>query len=175
MHWSLPLSRGQLVRKCALIIAITSARRLSKLFSLKCVGNHIQVKDDFVQFVLSSLSKTDPAGHYGLPICLKAWKEDVSICPVALTCALLAERDNLGIHHDRLFFNIQHPDAEMSLASFQWCIRWCLKHAGIQAPPGSTRTTAASSALGRGISMADILHLWDWTSMSTFLRLYTSL
>jgi hypothetical protein len=159
MHWSLPLSRAQLVRKCAFIIAITSARQLSELFFLKCVGNHIQVKDDFIQFVPLFHSKTDRAGHFGPPIRLKAWKEDTSICPVALACALLAERVNLGIRHDRLFFNIQHPDAEMFLSSFQRCICWCLKDAVIQAPPGSTRATAASSALGRGVFMANILHL----------------
>jgi hypothetical protein len=81
MHWSFPLSSAQLVRKCAFILAITSARRLSKLFSLKCIGKHIQI-NNFVQFVPSSLSKTDHAGHLGPPIRLKAWREDASICPV---------------------------------------------------------------------------------------------
>jgi hypothetical protein len=82
MYWTLRLSRAQLVRKRAFIFAITSARRLSELCSLKCIGNHIQVNDDFVQFVPSSLSKMDRAGHFGLPIRLKAWKEDASIFPV---------------------------------------------------------------------------------------------
>jgi hypothetical protein len=175
MHWSLPLSRAQLMRKCAFIFAITSAKQLSKLFSLKCIGNHIQVNDDSVQFVPSSLSKTYCAGHFGPPICLKAWKEDASICPVPLTRTLLTERVNLDIRHYCLFFNIQRPDAEMSLASFQRCICWCLQDAGILAPPGSTCATTASSALGRGVSMADILHLGDWSSSSTFLRFYTLL
>jgi hypothetical protein len=175
MHCSLPLRRAQLVRKCAFIFAITSARRLSELFSLKCIGKHIQINDDFVQFVPSSLSKTDRAGHFGVPIRLKAWKEDASICPVALTRAILTERVNLDICHDRLFFDIQRPDAKMSLESFQRCIRWCLQDAGIEAPPGSMRATVASSPLGHGVSMADILHLGDWSSSSTFLRFYASL
>jgi hypothetical protein len=71
MHWSLPLSRVQLVRKCAFTLTITSARRLSKLFSLKCNGQHIQINNDFVQFVPASLSKTDRVGHLGPPIRLK--------------------------------------------------------------------------------------------------------
>jgi hypothetical protein len=162
------------MRKCAFTFAITSARQLSEPFSLKCIGKHIQINDDFVQFVPSSLSKTDCAGHIGLPIRLKAWKEDTSIFPVALTRALLIERVNLDIRHDRLFFNIQRPDAEMSLESFRRCIRWCLQDAGIQALPGSTPATAATSAFGRGVAMADILHLGDWSSSSTFLRFYAS-
>jgi hypothetical protein len=100
--------------------------------------------------VPSSLSKTDRAGHLGPPIHLKAWKEDVSICPVALTRALLNESVNLDIRHDRLFFDIHRPVTEMSLESFRGCIRRCLQDAGIEAPPGSTGATVASSALGYG-------------------------
>jgi hypothetical protein len=147
MYWSFPLSRAQLVRKCAFLFAITSARQLSKRFSLKCIGKHIQINDDFVQFMPSSLSKMDRAGHLGPPIRLRAWKEDASICPVALTCTLLTERVHLDIRHDRLFFDIQRPDAEMSLKSFRRCIRWCLQDAGIEAPQASTSATAASSPL----------------------------
>jgi hypothetical protein len=149
MQWSLPLSHAQLLRKCAFIFAKTSARRLSDLFSLKCIGKHIQINDDFVQFVPSSFSKKDHT--------------------------LLTERVNLKICHDRLFFNIHRPEAEMSLESFRRCICWCLQDADIQASPGSMRATAASSALGRNMSMADILHLGNWSSSSTFLRFYTSL
>jgi hypothetical protein len=173
MHWSLPLSRAQLVTKYAFILAITSARRLSELFSLKwmmCTGQHIQINDDFVQFVPASLSKTDRVGHLGLPIRLRAWKEDTSICPVALTYALLAERVVLDIRYDRFFFDIYHPDTVMSLESFRGYISRCLQDAGIDAPPGSTRATVASSALGRGLSMADILRMGDWSSNYTSLR-----
>jgi hypothetical protein len=35
MHWRLPMSYAQLVRKCAFILAILSGRRLSDLFNLK--------------------------------------------------------------------------------------------------------------------------------------------
>jgi hypothetical protein len=41
MHWTLPLSYAQLVRKCAFILAIFSGRRLSELFGLKCNVNHL--------------------------------------------------------------------------------------------------------------------------------------
>jgi hypothetical protein len=173
MHWSLPLSLAQLVRKCAFILAITS--RLSELFSLKCIVHHIQINNDFLQLVPASLSKTDRVTHLAPPIRLRAWKEDESICLVALTHAILAERVVLDIRHERLLFNIHRPDTVMSLKSFQGCISRCLQDAGIEAPSGSMHATAASSVLGRGVSMADILRLGDWLSSSTFLRFYTSL
>jgi hypothetical protein len=175
MHWSLPLSCAQLVRKCAFILAITSARRLSELFSLKCTGQHIQINDDFVQLVPASLSKTDRVGHLGPPIRLRAWKEDSSICPVAIIRTLLEERVMLDIRHDRLFFDVHRPDTVMSLESFRGCISRCLQEACIEALPGSMRDTVVSSALGRGVCMGDILCMGDWSTSSTFLCFYAVL
>jgi hypothetical protein len=48
MHWTLPLSCAQLVRKCTFILAILSGRRLSELFGLKCDVNHLQISNEFV-------------------------------------------------------------------------------------------------------------------------------
>jgi hypothetical protein len=136
------------VRKCAFILAILSGRCLSELFGLKCDVNHLQISNEFVQLVPASLSKTDRAGRLGPPICLISWRDDVSICPVAAIRVLLEARDVLDIRHDRLFFN---------------------------APPGSTCATTASSALGRGVCMGDILQMRDWSACSTFLRHYAAL
>jgi hypothetical protein len=175
MYWSLPLSCAQLMRKCAFSLAITSARRLSELFSLKCTNKHIQINDVFVQLVPASLSKTDRLGHLGLPIHLRSWKEDVSICPVAIIHTFLEERVVLDIRHDRLFFDVRHTDTIMSLESFRGCISQCLQNAGIEALAGSTHAIAVSSALGRGVCMGDILRMGDWSTSSTFLRHYAAL
>jgi hypothetical protein len=119
MHWTLPLSCAQLVRMCAFILAVTSGRRLSELFGLKCDDKHIQIYDDFVQLVPASLSKTDRVGHLGPPICLRSWRDDASICPVAIIRALLEERAVLDIRHDRLFFDVRRPDSIMTLETFR--------------------------------------------------------
>jgi hypothetical protein len=101
MHW--PLSYAQPVRKCAFILAILSGIRLSELFGLKCDVSHLQISNDFVQLVPASLSKTDRAGRIGPPICFNTWREDSSLCPVAVIRALLEARDALNICHDPLF------------------------------------------------------------------------
>jgi hypothetical protein len=97
MHWHLPLSYAQLVRKCAFILAMLSGRRLLELFNLKCDISHLQISNDFVQLVLAYLSKTDKAGRIGPSICLRSWREDESLCPVAVICALMEARDALNI------------------------------------------------------------------------------
>jgi hypothetical protein len=171
MHWTLPLSCAQLVRKCAFILAVTSGRRLSELFALKCDDKHIQIYDDFVQLVPASLSKTDRVGHLGPPICLRSWREDSSICPVAIILALLEERALLDICHNRLFLNVRRPDSIMTLKTFRGCISRCLRDAGIEAPPGATPATVAL----RPLVEACVWVTSCWSTTSTFLRHYTAL
>jgi hypothetical protein len=176
MHWHLPLSYAQLVRKCAFILVILSGKHLSQLFNLKCDISHLQISNDFVQLVqLVYLSKTDNARRIGLPICLKSWREDESLCPVAIIRALMEARDALDMRHDRLFFNARRPDSIVTLENFRGFITRSLRDAGINAPPGSTRATAASSALGRGVAMGDILRMGNWSASSIFLRRYAAL
>jgi hypothetical protein len=115
MHWHIPLSYAQLVRKCAFILAIFSGRCFSELFNLKCDVSHLQISNNLMQLVPASLSKTDKAGCIGPPICLKFWREDTSLCPVAVIRALLEARDALDIQHDQLFFNPRRPDFVMTL------------------------------------------------------------
>jgi hypothetical protein len=123
MHWDLPLSCAQLVRKCAFIIAILSGRRLSELFNLKCDDNHLQLTNTFVQFIPASLSKTDRASGIGPSICLCSYSEDASLCPEAIIRTLLEERDALDIRHNRLFFNPRCPDSLVTLAIFKGFIK----------------------------------------------------
>jgi hypothetical protein len=63
MHWHLPLSYAQLVRKGAFILAILSGRCLLDLFNLHCDVSHLQISNNFLQLVPAYLSKTDKASH----------------------------------------------------------------------------------------------------------------
>jgi hypothetical protein len=135
MHWELPLSCAQIVRKCAFIVALLSGRRQSELFDLKCDSNHLQLTNTFVQFIPASLSKTDRVSRIGPSICLRSYSEDASLCPVAIIRAPLVERDALDIRHDRLFFNPRRPDSLVTLATSKGFIERSLRDAGIDHPP----------------------------------------
>jgi hypothetical protein len=47
------------------------------------------------------------------------WREDESLCPVAVIGALMEARDTLDIRHDRLFFNAVRPDTIVTLKTFR--------------------------------------------------------
>jgi hypothetical protein len=115
------------------------------------------------------------AGKLGPSICLRAYREDASLCPMAIIRTLLVERDALDVRHNRLFFNPSRPDSLVTLNTFKGFIARSLLDAGIDAPPGSMCATAASSALGRGASIGDILRMGNWSNSSTFLRHYALL
>jgi hypothetical protein len=79
---------------------------------------------------------------------------------VAIIRALLVERDTLDVRHSRLFFNSSRLDSLVTLDTFKGF---------------TTRATAASSALGRGASIGNILRMGNWSNSSTFLRHYALL
>jgi hypothetical protein len=117
------------------------------------------VTSTYPHYYAASLSKTDKAERISPPIHLKSWREDASLYPVAVIRTLLEARDALDIRHDRLFFNAHRPDSMVTLKTFRGFITRSLRDASIEAPPGSTRATAGSSALGRGVSMGYILRM----------------
>jgi hypothetical protein len=175
MHWHLPLSYAQLMRKCAFILAILSGRRLSELFNLKCDVSHLQISNNFVQLVPTFLSKTDKAGRIGPPIFLKSWREDESYLPSGSHPHPLGSKRRP--RHSTQPSILQRPSSVLhgDSQNFQRIITRSLRDAGIDAQLGSTCATAASSALGRGLAMGYILRMGNWSASSTFLRHYADL
>jgi hypothetical protein len=174
-HWPIPLPLSHLMRKGAFLLAIVSAKRAHELVSLCSDANHLQFQGDALRFVPSCLSKTDRAGHLCSPFSIKPWKEDLSVCPVETISQILKEKSSLDIRHNFIFFNWSPPYDPLDTAAFLRCIKFCLVKGGIDAVPGSTRSVAASTALARGESIGDVLHLGDWSRSSTFFRYYCSL
>jgi hypothetical protein len=84
------------------------------------------------------------------------------LCPVETLRLIMKERDRLRLQHSAVFFSWTFPHKPLDTAAFECCIRYCLVKAGIQAAPGSTRSVAASTALG------EVLRLGDWTNASTY-------
>jgi hypothetical protein len=142
--------------------------------NLKCDNNHLQLTNTFVQFIPASLSKTDRASRIGPSICL-FYSKNASLCPVAIIRTLLQERHALDIHHNCLFFNPRRPNSLVTLAIFKGFIERSLRDTCIDAPPRINARHGSVSALGRGASMANILHMGNWTNSSTLLRHYASL
>ena len=170
--WSPPLSLRQLQRKAAFLLAIASARRPSELSSLRFSESFMIINSDFVRFIPSALSKTDRQTYLGHPIVIRRLPPDEDMCPVLALEGFLAVRRPLSTSHDYVFCDFRHPHRPISASAFASRLSWCLRKAGISAPPGSTRATSVSDAFKRGVDISEILRAGDWSGASTFFRHY---
>ena len=97
---------------------------------------------------------------------------DMTLCPVTALEDLLRFRHDLHLSHDYVFCQFKSPFLKVSTASFSRRLAWALRRAGIDAPPGSTRSISVSDAFARGVDLAAILDAGDWSGAQTFYRHY---
>jgi hypothetical protein len=156
---------------------VLSAKRPSEVAHLLSDPQHLQFGDNVLRIIPSKdfLSKTDRPSHSCPEYFVRSCPEDQSICPTRSVNDILDAKLELGIHHKRLFFNHKPPYDPLDTPAFSRIIKECLVEAGIDAPPGSTRSVAASSALARGVPVDEVLQMGDWSSEGTFWRFYSSL
>jgi hypothetical protein len=167
MHWTLLLSCAQIVRSAPSLLPSFPVDAYWNCSTFNCLTilyswcQHIyprQIKQaaSATPFASDRIGRTNlyAQWHSSAP----SWKKDA-----------------LDVRHDRLFFNTRRPDSLVTLDTFKGFITRSLRDAGIDAPPGSTPATTASSALGRGAAIGDILRKGNWSASSTFLRHYASL
>jgi hypothetical protein len=156
-------------------MALSSAKRPSKLAALLCDVNHFWWEGVNRRFVPSCLTKTDRPGHLAPPFYVKPWKEVSCVCPVETVRLFLLERSRLSLHHDAVFFSWTFPNRPLNAAAIERCLQFCLVKAGISATPASTRSIAASAALAGSASLGDVLRLGDWSNASAYFRFYHAL
>ena len=130
------------------------------------------INSDYARFVPSTLSKTDRQTYLGHPIIIRRLPPDGEMCPVSALEDFLAFRRTLSTSHDFVFCDFRLPHRPISTSAFADRLTWCLRKAGISAPPGSTRATSVSDAFKRGVDISEILRAGDWSGASTFFRHY---
>ena len=130
------------------------------------------INADFARFIPSSLSKTDRQTYLGHPVIIRRLPPGEDMCPVLALEDFLAARRPLSTTHDFVFCEFPPPHRPVSTSAFADRLTWCLREAGISAPPGSTRAISVSDAFKRGVAMSEILRAGDWSGASTFFRHY---
>jgi hypothetical protein len=159
------------MRKGSFLMALTTAKRAAELVALLCDDTHFWCEGELIAlFHRASPRRTvqvilplPSTSNHGRRIC---------VCPVETIRLILKERDRLRLQHSAVFFSWTFPHKPLDAAAFECCIRYCLVKAGIQAPPGSTRSVAA---LAGSSSLEEVLRPGDWTNASTYFRFYHAL
>ena len=146
-------SHLQLQRNGVFLLAIISSRCPSDLTSLR----YDTLKTDCQTYL----------GHLIIIYCLPMGKD---VCAILALGDSLAVRRPLSASHDCVFCEFPHPHCPISTSAFAVHLSWCLREAGISAPPGSTRAIFVSDAFRSGIASSEILRAGIRSGASTFFR-----
>ena len=168
------LDDGQLTRKLAMLLAITTASRASELQALHL--NLMADKGHFISFTLSTPSKTCKPGRRRI-ITVNEYKPRPLLDPVACTRNYILRsqtwRDNAK--RQKLLLGIVKPHNPVASSTISHWLKTIMEGAGIDTTiyqAHSTRSASTSKAKVGGLSVSDILERANWANAATFFRFY---
>jgi integrase len=165
----IPSSIQGLAAECALILALSSALRVSDLNRL---GADYTVNRD--SFSIPFIEKTKTG--FRDVVSIKPFVGSDRICPfLAFMRYLKASHDfcrENSIARDKFLFVSATSGKRVKVPTIRNWIVELLKKAGILASAGSTRSAAASSAWWQGLSFDSIAKMAGWKRESTFQKFY---
>ena len=171
------LSLKSLSRKLCLLMALVAASRTSELHALDLKFRVF--KPEGVLFKLSTLTKKRKVGAPLKECFFGAFTEDKGLCVVE--CLREYEKRTLEFRQrspevpDPLFLSYVRPHKPVSSQQIAHWIKDILQLAGVDTAvfsAHSVRGASTSAALSKGIHLADILGMADWSRDSTFKRFY---
>ncbi|CAC5361900.1 unnamed protein product [Mytilus coruscus] len=171
------LSMKILVQKLTMLLALTSAGRVSEIHKLNL--DFMCDKGDHIIFQIPSLTKTCRPGKTKPE--LKFYKfEDNNLCVVECLRKYLELTEKIRDTNDRLnrnwlllsFVKPHHPVTTSTLA--RW-LKSVISSAGIDTAnykAHSTRSACTSKAFRAGVSSSEIMKQARWSNLTTFSRFY---
>lgn len=168
------LSRLQLARKTVMLLALTTLLRCAELASIQ--ADSIIISDSEASFTLGKLRKSQHTGPLQR-ISVPAWRENVSICPVACLEAYILNTATVrnAVNNHQLFIGSTKPFKPVTSSTISRWLKDQLKEAGVDTAifsAHSTRGAAASKAASAGVCIQAILKQGHWAKESTFAKFY---
>ena len=169
------LDLKRLSRKCAMLLALTSAKRQSDLHALDLA--FMQFLPEGVEFRIPGLTKTRAPGK-DVVFFFPALKNNGQLCPVTCLREYIKRTAKLRNHNgvsQPLFLATQKPYSPVTSTSIGRWLKLTLQDAGIDTSvfkAHSTRGASSSAARQSGVSVKDILTAADWSRETTFNLYY---
>ena len=169
------LDLKRLSRKCAMLLALTSAKRQSDLHALDLA--FMQFVPEGVEFRIPGLTKTRAPGK-DVVFFFPALKNNGQLCPVTCLREYIKRTAKLRNHSgvsQPLFLATQKPYSPVTSTSIGRWLKLTLQNAGIDTnvfKAHSTQGASSSAARQSGVSVKDILTAADWSRETTFNLYY---
>ncbi|PFX12724.1 hypothetical protein AWC38_SpisGene23265 [Stylophora pistillata] len=164
-----------LSRKCAILLALISAKQQSDLHALDL--EFVQFLPEGVEFRIPGLTKTRTPGK-DVVFFFPALEDNVQLCPMACLREYIKKTEKLCNHggvNKPSFLATQKPFSPVSLTSISRWLKLTLQDTGIDTSVFKAHLTqGASSSAARqgGVSVKDILAAADWSRETTFNHFY---
>ena len=171
------LSLRTLSQKIALLMSLVEASRTSELQALDL--RFRVFKPEGVIFRLPSLTKKRITGAPPKELFFASFPSNPKICPVS--CLRSYEKRTVQFRQmdqsvaQPLFISYIKPHKPVTSQRIAHWIKDLLGQAGVDTSvfkAHSVRGAAATAALNKGVTLADILQAADWSSDTTFRRFY---
>ena len=165
------LSKKDLTRKLATILALANASRSSEIHALDV--NYMKVSQSGVTFILCDLVKTSRPGKQR-SLFYPVLNQDKLLCPVTTLKDYLSRTAKYRQSHSRLFLAVVKPFKPVHKSTIARWIKTLIHEAGIDHNfnAHSVRGASATAATMQGMSVSDIMKVADWTSDNTFKTYY---
>lgn len=163
-------------RHLALLLLLTSGRRVHDLTLLQVDAEHLQRTDDFIVFWPKFGSKSDSSSFVQ-----SGWQFNTSSCPLTATWNLSYWLDLFldlrklrcgSLNIESLFITSRGKVRPASRAIIAGWITTVLSAAGIPFSAGSFRSAVSSSLARADLPLDVILSRGNWRASDTFLRHY---
>ena len=165
------LSLKLLTLKCVMLLALATAKRASSLNLFSIKPGYFELSENSLVIQPLGLEKTTRPGHKANPISLESYKDGHDLCPV--TCVRQYMNKTRGLRRcDTLFVSYMKPHKAVTTQTICRWLKTVISMSGQYGNASSTRSVSTSTALGRGISLEDILQTGDWTGARTFRNHY---
>lgn len=169
------LDDGQLTRKLAMLLALTSAGRASDLQAMEL--EYMADKGDKIEFTLVAPTKTSKPWKPRPIITVKAFYGRPRLDPVACLRAYIrrTEQWRTTRYHHRLLLGVVAPHNPVAPSTISNWLKRVMRAAGIDTTKyqgHSTRVASTSKAKAAGLSVAEILERANWSRTGTFQRFY---
>ncbi|XP_064485977.1 uncharacterized protein LOC135398504 [Ornithodoros turicata] len=162
-----------LTYKLAMLLALATACRSADLVLFSLQG--IQRRDSGWQLPLSGLRKTSRMSKPWPSVFAPALSQVPLLCPVRSLESYIARTLPYRAGHSQILLTTQKPFQPASRDTVANWLKRTLDLAGVDTSvfkAHSTRGAATSKAQGKGVPIAEILEVADWSSDTTFNRFY---
>ena len=171
------LSRTRLTHRMVMLLAIASAKRVSDLMLLRTDVDSLQQTPDKWVFLPAFGAKQERPNHSVPPLVFTRNGENANICPVSHLSAYMkiTESDRKALYSNVLLLTCIAPSRSAARFTVARWLMLVLRDAGAGDTAGSTRATAATWAMARGVTVNTIMQAADWTSARTMRAHYLRL